>query len=86
MSGRPATRCKAANYFAVGTTGAIWAPLNRRWVQEVLEEMAAFPFGEFDDLHDAAVLGLLRLRRGGFRIATDKEEEEWRPRAATEYY
>jgi hypothetical protein len=25
--------------------------------------MASFPYGEFDDLHDAAVLGL--LRRGG---------------------
>lgn len=48
--------------------------------------MAAFPYGEFDDLHDAVVLGLLRLRRGGFRIATDKEEEEWRSRGAREYY
>ena len=59
------------------SSGAIWAPLSRRWAQEVVEEMAAFPYGEFDDLHDAAVLGLLRLWRGGFRIATDKEEEEW---------
>ena len=62
------------------SSGAIWSPLSRRWAQEVVEEMAAFPYG------DAAVLGLLRLRRGGFRIATDKEEEEWRPRAAREYY
>ena len=48
--------------------------------------MASFPYGKHDDLHDAAVLGLLRLRRGGFWIATDKEEEEWRPRGAREYY
>ena len=60
------------------SSGAIWAPPNRRWAQEVVEEMASFPCGEFDDLHDAAVLGLLRLRRGGFRIATDVQEEEWR--------
>jgi hypothetical protein len=45
-----------------------------------------FQLGEFDDLHDAAVLGLLRLRRGGFRIATDQEDEEWQPRPAREYY
>ena len=48
--------------------------------------MAAFPFGESDDMHDAAVWGILRIRRGGLRIATDEEEEEWRPRPATKYY
>jgi hypothetical protein len=48
--------------------------------------MATLFYRAFDDLHDAAVLGLLRLRRGGFRIARDKEEEEWRPRVAREYY
>ena len=48
--------------------------------------MAAFPYGEFDDLHDAAVLGLLRIRRGGFRIPTDAEEEEWKPWPRREYY
>jgi predicted phage terminase large subunit-like protein len=68
------------------SSGAIWAPLNRRWAHEVVEEMASFPYGEFDDLHDAAVLGLLRLRRGGFRIATDQGDEEWKPRPAREYY
>jgi predicted phage terminase large subunit-like protein len=50
------------------SSGSIWAPLSRKWAQELVEEMAAFPHGEFDDLHDAAVLGLLRIRRGGFRI------------------
>lgn len=68
------------------SSGAVWAPLHLRWAQEVVEEMAAFPNGEFDDLHDAAVLGLLRLRRGGFRIPTDEELEEWKPRAQMEYY
>jgi len=64
----------------------VWAPLSLGWVQEVHEEMAAFPFDEFDDLHDAAVLGLLRIRRGGFRISTDAEEEEWKPWPRREYY
>jgi hypothetical protein len=48
--------------------------------------MAAFPYGESDDAHDAAIWGLLRIRRGGFRIATDEEEEEWTPRTPRKYY
>jgi len=54
-------------------------------VQKLREKMAAFPYGESDDMQDAAVWGLLRVRRGGLRIATDEEEEEWRPWPATEY-
>jgi predicted phage terminase large subunit-like protein len=65
---------------------AVWASLKHRFAQEVVEEMAAFPHGEYDDLHDAAVLGLMRIRRGGFRLTTDEEEEEWHPRRPTEYY
>jgi hypothetical protein len=48
--------------------------------------MAAFPCGESDDAHDAAIWGLLGIRRGGFRIATDEEEEEWTPRTPRKYY
>jgi predicted phage terminase large subunit-like protein len=52
------------------SSGSVWAPLSRWWAQELVEEMAAFPYGESDDAHDAAIWGLLRIRRGGFRIAT----------------
>src|SRR5262249_41532643 len=48
----------------LSSSGMIWAPLGQRWVEQVRHEMAAFPTGEFDDLHDAAVWGLLRLRNG----------------------
>ena len=59
------------------STGTIFAPLGRRWVEEVREEMAAFPHGQYDDLHDAAVQGLRRFREGGLiRIASDETEEE----------
>jgi predicted phage terminase large subunit-like protein len=68
------------------SSGAVWAPTGRKWAQELIEEMAAFPHGEYDDMHDAAVLGLLRIRRGGFRIPTDAEEEPWRPWPRREYY
>src|SRR6516225_5892882 len=48
--------------------------------------MAAFPNGENDDLHDAAVYGLLRIRQGGLmRLSTDLEAE-YQPRRPTEYY
>jgi predicted phage terminase large subunit-like protein len=70
------------------STGTVWAPLGRRWVEEVREEMACFPNGNADDLHDAAVHGLLRLRQGGLiRIASDEsEEQDHEPRAARAYY
>ena len=50
------------------------ATLRLRWVEQVRDEMAAFPHGENDDLHDAAVYGLLRIRQGGLmRLSTDLE-------------
>jgi hypothetical protein len=51
------------------------------------EARPAFPYGESDDAHDAAIWGLLRIRRGGFRIATEEEEEEeGTPRTPRKYY
>jgi hypothetical protein len=48
--------------------------------------MAAFPNGENDDLHDAAVYGLLRIRQGGLmRLSTDLEAK-YQPRRPMEYY
>ena len=51
----------------------MWAPLGLRRVEQVRDEMAAFPLGENDD---AAVYGLLRIRQGGLmRLSTDLEAE-----------
>ena len=69
------------------SSGMIWAPLARRWADEVRQQMAAFPNGEFDDLHDAAVQGLLRIRQGGLiSIASDERDDPLPPRAPREYY
>lgn len=71
------------------SSGAIYAPLGHRWVEQVRHEMATFPMGEFDDLHDAAVWGLLRIRQGNLiHLGTDEEdlEGEWKPRPPTKYY
>jgi phage terminase large subunit-like protein len=68
------------------SSGSVWAPLRCKWAQDLQEEMAAFPYSEGDDMHDAAVWGLLRIRRGGFRIPSDEPEEEWVPRPRRQYY
>jgi phage terminase large subunit-like protein len=68
--------------------GLIWAPLHLRWSLDVVEEMAAFPNGEYDDLHDAAVWGLMRLRQGNLiRLNGDPgEDDDWQPRGRRQYY
>jgi predicted phage terminase large subunit-like protein len=68
------------------SSGSVWAPLCHYWAQQLVEEMASFPYGESDDAHDAAIWGLLRIRRGGFRIATDEEEEPWTPLPLRKFY
>lgn len=45
--------------------GMVWCP-GMRWADEVMEEFAAFPVGEHDDLVDSSTQALLRFRQGGF--------------------
>ena len=83
---RPRDKVMRTNAVAdMFSSGSIWAPLRYRWVQELVEEMAAFPYGESDDAHDAEIWGLTRIRRGGFRIPTDELEEEYVALPAREY-
>ena len=46
-------------------SGMIWAP-DERWADEVMDECAAFPFGEHDDLVDSTTQALMRYRQGNF--------------------
>mgnify|MGYP003650794532 FL=1 len=46
-------------------SGMIWAP-DERWADEVIEECAAFPNGEHDDLVDSTTQALMRYRQGNF--------------------
>jgi predicted phage terminase large subunit-like protein len=56
-------------------SGMVWAP-NRRWAEEVIDEVAAFPSGEHDDYVDSVSLALMRYRKGGFiRLPSDEAEE-----------
>ena len=52
--------------------GMVWAP-DKRWADEVIEECAAFPFGDHDDLVDSTTQALMRYRQGGF-IALESDE------------
>ena len=56
-------------------SGKVWAPATR-WAEELIDEVAAFPSGEHDDLVDAMTLALMRFRQGGFlRLPTDEPED-----------
>jgi hypothetical protein len=52
-----------------------------------MEELAAFPNGEHDDLVDSTSQALLRFRRGGFiQIESDEPEEQRYFRRKTAFY
>ena len=56
--------------------GMVWAP-DEVFADELIEEVAAFPNGEYDDLVDSMTQALMRYRRGNFvRLPTDDWEEE----------
>ena len=67
-------------------SGKIWCPATR-WAEEVMEEMAAFPNSDHDDLVDSTTQALLRFRRGGFiRLDSDEEDEPRQFRRKAAYY
>lgn len=57
-------------------SGIVWMP-QTRWAEEVIEEIAGFPFMSHDDLVDSTVMALMRFRQGGFlRLPSDEAEPE----------
>jgi len=67
-------------------SGIIWVPPTR-WAEELVEEAAAFPAGEHDDLVDSMTQALLRFRQGGW-IRTDLDDWDDEPKYTrrVEYY
>jgi predicted phage terminase large subunit-like protein len=45
-------------------SGMVWAP-DQKFADEVIEECAAFPFGDNDDLVDSMTQAVMRFRQGG---------------------
>jgi len=67
-------------------SGMVWVP-EHRWAEEVVEEIAGFPFMSHDDLVDSTVMALMRFRQGGFiRLPDDFEDEPLPYRRKREYY
>lgn len=67
-------------------SGVIWTP-NKRWADELIEECAAFPSGDHDDLVDSTTQALLRFRQGGWiRTEMDDWDDEPSYRRPVEYY
>ena len=67
-------------------SGRVWAP-RKRWAEEVIEEMAAFPNSDHDDLVDSSTQALIRFRKGGFiTLPTDEPNEPREFRRKTAYY
>ena len=66
-------------------SGVVWRP-EKRWAEEVVEEMASFPNGDHDDLVDSSSQALMRFRQGGF-IQVESDEEDYPiMRRKLEYY
>jgi phage terminase large subunit-like protein len=67
-------------------SGKVWCP-QRRWAEEVIEEMAAFPNSDHDDLVDSSTQALIRYRKGGFiRLPSDERDEPVNFRRKAAYY
>ena len=63
--------------------GMVYYPEDRRFAEEVIEECAAFPYGEYDDYVDTVTQSLLRFRQSGLiQLQMDYEDTpvDTRPR------
>lgn len=62
------------------SAGRIYVPENRRWADVLVEEVAAFPFGSNDDLHDTFTQAVLWMRDSyllgneGYQVVEDEED------------
>jgi predicted phage terminase large subunit-like protein len=67
-------------------SGAVWAPTERRWAEEVIEECAAFPFGDHDDYVDSTTQALMRYRQGYYVELKDDFKDEPTNGRRKQYY
>ena len=67
-------------------SGQIWAPTHKDFAQEVIEECAAFPYGDYDDLVDSMTQAVMRFRQGGFVDHPEDYKDEALNRRKRNYY
>ena len=66
-------------------SGMVWAP-DQKFAEEVIEECAAFPHGDHDDLVDSMTMAVMRFRQGGFLQHPEDYIEPKQPPRKMEYY
>jgi len=66
-------------------SGQIWAT-DDKFTEEVIEECAAFPYGDHDDLVDSMTQAVMRFRQGGFIEHPDDEDDTPLPQQRRAYY
>ena len=67
-------------------SGKIWAPMHEHFAQEVVEECAAFPYGEHDDYVDSMTQAIMRIRQGGMVRHPEDYKEEPVVKGEIKYY
>lgn len=86
-NGKPVRVAAVADLFR---SGYVWYPERRfkQFAEEVIEQFAWFPNGEFDDLVDSSTQALLMFRQGGLvRMHHDERDEDGPQQARnTAYY
>ena len=86
--GRRAGQDKVSRAHAVAPileSGMVWTP-ETEWAQELVEECAAFPNGDHDDMVDSTTQALLRFRAGNFISLNSDYEDEPSDRALVPTY
>jgi len=66
-------------------SGVVWAP-DQKFSEEVIEECAAFPHGDHDDLVDSMTQAVMRFRQGGFVMHPEDYVDKKREWANRVYY
>ena len=66
-------------------SGMIWAP-EQKFAEEVIEECAAFPYGDHDDLVDSMTQAVMRFRQGGLIRHPEDYIDPKTPPRKHEYY
>jgi predicted phage terminase large subunit-like protein len=67
-------------------SGLVWAPTTG-WADELVEECAAFPNGDHDDMVDSTTMALMRFRQGNFiSLNTDDVDDTPQQDVVPEYY
>jgi len=67
-------------------SGVIWAP-KKSFAEEVIEECAAFPFGDHDDYVDSTTQALMRYRQGYYvELSDDLKDTPNNKIGEREYY